>query len=158
MGLTLEVVAEPLSFMICPCPLSSEARVAPVRNMPDESTEKTADAGDDDLLGGLESILEEEGLGYDLPDEELTEDDISDLFSGDEEDSSDVVTAPSGPARAESVREIWRQKRGERRRRDLQDYCNLEAHSTSTASNLKWPTSTMSSSRQETTSLSPRMA
>ncbi len=104
--------------------------------MPDESTEKTADAGDDDLLGGLESILEEEGLGYDLPDEELTEDDISDLFSGDEEDSSDVVTAPSGPARAESVREIRRQERGERRRRDLQDYRNLEAHSTSTASNL----------------------
>ena len=115
--------------------------------MPDESTEKTADAGDDDLLGGLESILEEEGLGYDLPDEELTE-----------EDSSDVVTAPSGPARAESVREIRRQERGERRRRDLQDYRNLEAHSTSTASNLKWPTSMMSSSRQEITSLSPRMA
>jgi hypothetical protein len=69
--------------------------------MPDESTEKNADAGDDDLLGGLESILEEEGLGYDLPDEERTEDDISHLFSGDEEDSSDVVTAPSGPARAE---------------------------------------------------------
>ena len=97
-------------------------------------------------------------MGYDLPEEELTEDDISDLFSGDEEDSSDVVTAPSGPARAESVREIRRQERGERRRRDLQDYRNLEAHSTSTASNLKWPTSTMSSSRQEITSLSPRMA
>ena len=147
MGLTLEVVAEPPFFMLCPCPLSSEARVAPVRNMPDESTEKTADAGDNDLLGGLESILEKEGLGYDLPDEELTE-----------EDSSDVVTAPSGPARAESVREIRRQKRGERRRRDLQDYRNLQTHLTSTASNLKWPTSTMSSSRQEITSLSPRIA
>lgn len=54
--------------------------------MPDED-KTTSDANqpaeeEADLLGGLESLLEEEGSGLDLPNDEFTENDISDLFAG----------------------------------------------------------------------------
>ena len=99
--------------------------------MADESPEKTAGAGqasgDTDLLGGLESLLEEEGSEYDLADEELAEEDIADVFSGEEDFSADV-SAPSAPAGSTSVRDIRRHERRQRQRRDLQDYKNLETH------------------------------
>ena len=104
-----------------------------IGNMPDESPEKTAGTSSDDaaeadadLLGGLESLLEEEGSGFDLPDEELTENDLTDLFSdGGEESADDDVPAP---ARAGSTHDVRRQDRTARRRRDLEEYRNLEAH------------------------------
>ena len=104
-----------------------------IGNVPDESPEKTAGTSSDDaaeadadLLGGLESLLEEEGSGFDLPDEELTENDLTDLFSdGGEESADDDVPAP---ARAGSTHDVRRQDRTARRRRDLEEYRNLEAH------------------------------
>lgn len=102
--------------------------------MPDESPENTAAAdadeaaGADDLLGGLESLLEEEGSGFDLPDEELTEDDISDLFAGDDDDEDTPAAGPVAASRSTSARDTRRQDRTDRRRRDTEDYRNLEAH------------------------------
>jgi uncharacterized protein (DUF342 family) len=105
--------------------------------MPDESPEKTADAsqasGDTDLLDGLESLLEEEGSEYNLTDEDFSEDDIADVFSGAEEDFPVDVSAPSAPAGATSVSGIRRHERGERRRRDREDFDNLETHLQATA-------------------------
>jgi len=46
-----------------------------------------ATAEDGDLLGGLESLLDEEGSGLDLPDDdELGEDELTDLFADDDEE------------------------------------------------------------------------
>jgi hypothetical protein len=73
--------------------------------MPDENSEETTATGgnvppaDVDILGGLESLLEEEGSGFDLPDDELTENDISDLFSEDSEDASEDPVVPPVPSR-----------------------------------------------------------
>lgn len=101
--------------------------------MPDESSEEStatdAAEAEDDLLGGLESLLEEEGSGFDLPDEELTENDISDLFAGDDGDDEPPDTLPAaGKDKGESVRDIRRGERRARRAKDLEDYRNLEAH------------------------------
>ncbi|MDA0338177.1 MAG: FapA family protein, partial [bacterium] len=103
--------------------------------MPDENSKKTTTAKDNgaaepvDLLGGLESLLEEEGSGFDLPDDDLTENDITDLFAEDSEDVAEDLPPPQSHSRgAESSRDARRQDRTTRRRRDLEDYRNLEAH------------------------------
>ena len=112
--------------------------------MADEQTDKSAattedtddatsatNGGGEDLLGGLESLLEEEGSDFDLPDEDdLGEDDLQDLFAGDDEDGDDgdVSAAPTAADRTDSSRQNRRKERGERRRRDLEEYRNLEAH------------------------------
>jgi uncharacterized protein (DUF342 family) len=90
--------------------------------MPDESQEKpTAD-----LLGGLESLLEEEGDGFDLPDDDMSGDDLAALLADDDEE--DVPETPSAPAARPGARDARRQERRERNRRNLEDYRNLEAH------------------------------
>jgi uncharacterized protein len=102
--------------------------------MPEEDPEETTATGDDDvsadidILGGLESLLEEEGSGFDLPDEDMSENDISDLFGEDTEDLPEVLPTAPAQGRTDSARDTRRQDRGNRRRRDLEDYRNLEAH------------------------------
>ena len=82
--------------------------------------EELATAGGGDVLGGLESLLDEEGAGLALPDEDLTEDDLNDLFDEDEDDVEldDMVPASR----------TGREARQERKQRDREDYRNLEAH------------------------------
>jgi hypothetical protein len=81
--------------------------------------EKLATAADEDVLGGLESLLDEEGAGLALPDEDLTEDDLNDLFDEDEDDVELDV---------EPASRTGREARQERKQRDREDYRNLEAH------------------------------
>ncbi|MBT4098458.1 MAG: DUF342 domain-containing protein, partial [Gemmatimonadetes bacterium] len=100
---------------------------------PDEVTTDTEPAADasaaeedgQDLLGGLESLLEEEGEGLDLPDDDLSEDDLTDLFDEGDEVEEEVAAAPRT---AETVRNARRRERSDRNRRDSEDYHNLEAH------------------------------
>ena len=82
--------------------------------------EELAAATDDDVLGGLESLLDEEGAGLALPDEDLTEDDLNDLFD-DDDDDIDVDDAPTAARTPKEARQ-------ERKQRDREDYRNLEAH------------------------------
>ena len=82
--------------------------------------EELAAAADEDVLGGLESLLDEEGAGLALPDEDLTEDDLNDLFDEDEDDVELDDMAPAS--------RTGRGARQERKQRDREDYRNLEAH------------------------------
>ncbi len=52
-------------------------------------------AADEDILGDLESLLDEEGAGLVLPDEDLTEGDLNDLFDEDEDGADDDQPATS---------------------------------------------------------------
>ena len=93
-----------------------------------DPNEATTEAEDDDLLGGLESLLDEESTGIDLPDEDdLNEGELTDLFADDDDDGDDE--APPAPA-ATSTRERSRQRTGRsaRRQKDQDEYRNLEAH------------------------------
>jgi len=77
-------------------------------------------AADEDILGDLESLLDEEGAGLVLPDEDLTEGDLNDLFDEDEDGADDDQPATSS--------RTGREARQERKQRDKEDYRNLEAH------------------------------
>ena len=94
--------------------------------MADEKPEKSgtdeAVAADDDLLGGLESLLEEEGSDLDLPDDDLTENDLEDLFGEDDEEASQTTQVAS------RERGGGGNARRDRRQRDQEEYKNLEAH------------------------------
>ncbi|MBT3343169.1 MAG: DUF342 domain-containing protein [Gemmatimonadetes bacterium] len=95
----------------------------------DSANEAPAEDSGADLLGGLESLLAEEGEGLDLPDDDLSENDLTDLFDDDEdEEESGEGAAPVGPRAAESSRDTRRRERSERNRRDREDYHNLESH------------------------------
>ena len=90
------------------------------------SSTEEENAGDDaDLLGGLESLLDEESTGLDLGDDDLSEDDLTDLFDEDEE-TSEPESAKA--ARQTKDRGRPRSARQDRRLRDQEEYQNLEAH------------------------------
>ena len=52
---------------------------------------------DEDLLGGLESLLEEEGVSLD-EDEALSEDDLGDIFADGEQEDEEDTEGPAAPA------------------------------------------------------------
>ena len=96
--------------------------------MSDDKDPNEATAEDGDLLGGLESLLDEEGSGLDLPDDdELGEDELTDLFADDDEEE-DGETAPAAVAAPTRERSRSRDSRSERRQKDQDEYRNLEAH------------------------------
>ena len=90
---------------------------------------ETEGKGDEDVLGGLESLLDEEGKGFDLPDEDLSADDLTDLFEEDEEAPEAEAPAGSGLKAAAASRGAGdrRSERRDRKRRDDEEYRNLEA-------------------------------
>lgn len=90
---------------------------------------ESAPKADDDLLGGLESLLQEEGSGFDLSaaDDDEEGDDVGGLFDVGGAAPAAAPAAPS-PSRSDAVRDVRRHDRTERRRRDLEEYRNLEAH------------------------------
>ena len=90
------------------------------------SSTEEENAGDDaDLLGGLESLLDEESTGLDLGDDDLSEDDLTDLFDDDEDGSEPESTKD---ARQTKDRGRPRSARQDRRLRDQEGYQSLEAH------------------------------
>ena len=84
----------------------------------------SAGDGEEDVLGGLESLLEEEGEGFDLPDEDLSADDLTDLFDEGEEAEEQEAKGVGALKPAAADR---RSERRERKRRDEDEYRNLEA-------------------------------
>ena len=72
---------------------------------PDEVSTSSDQDQDDDLLGDLESLLEEEGNGLDQG-EALAEDDLADIF---EDDGPEV---PTGPAQSAPAPPAGRTRRG----------------------------------------------
>ena len=80
--------------------------------------------GDEDLVGGLEALLEEEGsvLGEE---EDLTEDDLADVFEDGGEPAAEAETP--GPASPRGRRAGARDAREERRSRDRDAFKNLDA-------------------------------
>ncbi|MFH1572023.1 MAG: flagellar assembly protein A [Gemmatimonadota bacterium] len=94
------------------------AQAAPAA-APDQGKSPSQAAGD--VLGGLESLLQEEGSGFQLPDEDLSADELTDLF----EEGEEVPPPDASPLKA-AVHDR-RTERRERRRRDDEEYRNLEA-------------------------------
>ena len=95
----------------------------------DEVSTSADDSDDDgDLLGGLESLLEEEGVSLE-DDEALSEDDLGDIFSdGEPDEDADEAAPAAAPAPASRQRRGGgRSNREERRSRDNEAFKNLDA-------------------------------
>ena len=92
----------------------------------DESTSAAPESvgGSQDLLSGLEDLLEEEGVDLDEEDD-VGEDDLDDLFDGEEEEDEEEesVSAPSSSRQ----RVDSRSARTNRRNQDRQAFQNLES-------------------------------
>ena len=91
------------------------------------SADENDSDGDGDLIGGLESLLEEEGVSLE-EDDSLNEDDLGDIFSdGENEEDADEAAPAAAATSSRQRRGGGRNNRQERRRGDAEAFKNLDA-------------------------------